>query len=115
MQRNGPPRPRCCTAPRRRPRPTPPPRCPVSLRDETRQVAKHAAAVVKELHNPFSLHNLTQWTLDHGPTILAIILAVGTFVRLSRILESRFVSLIANRGRFGNREERENRAKTLLG
>ena len=34
---------------------------------------------------------------------------------MSRILEARFVLLIANRGRIGNREERENRAKTLLG
>jgi moderate conductance mechanosensitive channel len=83
--------------------------------DQKRNAAKQAAAVVKELNNPFSIHNLTQWLLDHGPKILAILIAVAAFLRLSRILESRFVSLIANRGRIGNREERENRAKTLLG
>jgi hypothetical protein len=37
---------------------------------------------------------LTQWLLDHGPRILAILIAMATFFRLSRILEAKFVSMI---------------------
>jgi moderate conductance mechanosensitive channel len=83
--------------------------------DQKRRAAQQAAAVVTELNNPFTVHNLLQWSLDHGPKILCILLAVATLLRLSRIVEARLVSLVANRGRIGNREERENRAKTLLG
>ncbi|MBI3840112.1 MAG: mechanosensitive ion channel [Planctomycetia bacterium] len=83
--------------------------------DQKRQAAEQAAAVVSALNNPFSVRNLTQWLLDHGPKILAILIAVATLLWLSRILEARFVLLVANRGRIGNRAERENRAKTLLG
>ena len=83
--------------------------------EHKRQAAEQAAAVVKDLHNPFTSHNLLQWLIDHGPKLLAILIAMSTLLRVSRVLEGRFVSLVANRGRIGNREERESRAKTLLG
>jgi moderate conductance mechanosensitive channel len=83
--------------------------------EQKRQTAEAAAEVVKELNNPFTLHNLLQWLLDHGPKVIAILIAVAVSLRVSRIVEGRLVSFIANRGRIGNRQERENRAKTLLG
>ena len=83
--------------------------------EQKRQAAEQAAAVVKDLHNPFTSHNLLQWLIDHAPKLLAILIAMSTLLRVSRVLEGRFVSLIANRGRIGNREERESRAQTLLG
>jgi small conductance mechanosensitive channel len=83
--------------------------------DQKRQADDEADAVVKELNNPFTVHNLLQWLLDHGPRILGLLLAVGVALRLSRMIEARLVSLVASRGRIGNRQERENRAKTLLG
>jgi moderate conductance mechanosensitive channel len=83
--------------------------------EQKRRSAEQADAVVNELNNPFTAHNVLQWLLDHGPKTLAILIAMAVCLRLSRIVEARLVSLIANRGRIGNRKERENRAKTLLG
>ena len=82
---------------------------------QKRQSAEQADAVVKDLNNPFTVHNLLQWLLDHGPKTFAILIAIVVCLRLSRVIESRLVSLVANRSRIGNRKERENRAKTLLG
>ncbi len=62
-----------------------------------------------------SPRNLLQWLLDHGPKIATILAALALFTWLSRICESRLVELTAKRGRRGSRDERENRAKTLLG
>ena len=80
-----------------------------------REAAERAQAVVEKLKNPFTLRNLLQWLIDHGPRILAILLALALFMWLSRVCEARLVELTAKRGRRGSREERENRAKTLLG
>lgn len=79
------------------------------------QEVKNAQAVVESLRNPFTVRNLMQWGIDHGPKIASIIIALGLFVWLSRLCEARLVELTAKRGRRGSREERENRAKTLLG
>ena len=83
--------------------------------ERKRGAAAQAAATVKELNNPFSVQRLMQWALDHGPRVLAMLVAVAVCLRLSRVVEARLVSLIARRAAIGNREERENRAKTLLG
>ena len=71
--------------------------------------------MVEKLKNPFTLRNLLQWLIDHGPKILTIIAALALCLWLSRVCEARLVELTANRGRRGSREDRENRAKTLLG
>ncbi len=80
-----------------------------------REDAERAQAVVEKLKNPFTLRNLLQWLIDHGPRIVAILGFLALFVWLSRVCESRLVDLTAKRGRRGSRDERENRAKTLLG
>jgi moderate conductance mechanosensitive channel len=77
--------------------------------------AEHDQAVVEKLQNPFTLRNLLQWLIDHGPRIMTILGALALFMWLSRICEARLVELTAKRGRRGSREERENRARTLLG
>ncbi len=82
---------------------------------EKRKTADQDQETVEQLKNPFTLHNMMQSTINHGPRIVTIILALGAFVWLTRILETRLVALTALRGRRGGREERENRARTLLG
>ena len=77
--------------------------------------AMRAQAIVEELKNPFTLRNLLQWCAGHGPRIVTILAAIALFMWLSRICEGRLVELTAKRGRRGSREERKNRAKTLLG
>ncbi len=82
---------------------------------QKREDAQRAQAVVEKLKNPFTLRNLLQWLIDHGPRIAAILGCLALFMWLSRVGESRLVDLTAKRGRRGSRDERENRAKTLLG
>ena len=86
-----------------------------SIASGKRQAAALAQATVATLENPFTPRNILQWLLDHGPRIVVIIVALCALLWLSRVVETRLVSLIASRGRRGSREERENRAKTLLG
>ncbi|MCA9221235.1 MAG: mechanosensitive ion channel [Planctomycetales bacterium] len=82
-----------------------------SKRDE----AEQARLRVDELSNPFAVRNMIQWLLNHGVNVLVILAAIGGFVWLARVGESRLITLMANRTRVGNQEERENRAKTLVG
>jgi small conductance mechanosensitive channel len=82
---------------------------------QRRAEADAARKRVDDLKNPFAPRNLAQWSLDHGPRMFAILLAMGSLVWLSRVLEARLVDLIARRGGRGSVEERENRAKTLVG
>lgn len=88
-----------------------------AARDATakRQAAELAQAQVSDLENPFAIRNVLRWLLDHGPRIVVILVSLSLFLWLTRVLESRLVGLIARRGRHGSREDRENRAKTLLG
>jgi len=80
-----------------------------------RQAAEQAQAAVEKLNNPFTIRNILQWLLDHGPRIVVMLIALSTLMWLTRIFETRLVDLIARRGRRGSKEDRENRAKTLLG
>jgi small conductance mechanosensitive channel len=80
-----------------------------------RQEAEAAQQVVADLQNPLALRNVLQWLLDHGPKILTILAAMGIFILFSRMLENRLVELMARRGSRGSVEDRENRAKTLVG
>ena len=80
-----------------------------------RQAAELAQANVERLKNPFTVRNVLQWLIDHGPRIAVILAALSALMWLTRMFETRLVELIARRGRRGSREDRENRAKTLLG
>lgn len=80
-----------------------------------RQAAQSARAQVSDLENPFAIRNVLQWLLNHGPRIIVILVSLSAFLWLTRVLETRLVGLMALRGRHGSREDRENRAKTLLG
>jgi len=83
--------------------------------EKARQEAAAALARLKRLQNPFSPANLLQWLLSHGPRIAGILVGMVAVLWLARVAEGRMVSLLARRGGPGTREERENRARTLLG
>ncbi|REK06855.1 MAG: mechanosensitive ion channel family protein [Planctomycetota bacterium] len=79
-----------------------------------REAALEDQAAADKLRNPFTLQNVTQWLIDHGPRILIILTVVSAILWLGRVSKSRLVDLLARRGRRGSREDRENRAKTML-
>jgi small-conductance mechanosensitive channel len=77
--------------------------------------AEQAEEVVSDLSNPYALRNLMQWMLDHGPKVGLILLSM-LLLRLCAVLSSqRFVTVILERGARGTKQEREDRARTLLG
>lgn len=80
-----------------------------------RQEADTARQRVENLRNPFAPLNVLQWLLDHGPTVAAILLAMGGFVWGSRGLQERIVQLVCARTSRGTDEDHENRARTLVG
>ncbi|MBN1422000.1 MAG: mechanosensitive ion channel [Planctomycetes bacterium] len=82
---------------------------------EKRQEAEAARKEVESWENPFSPRNLLRWLVTDGPKILAIILGMLIATKLVRLLSSRAVSVIARGSRRGTKEERENRAQTLVG
>jgi moderate conductance mechanosensitive channel len=77
--------------------------------------AKTAQKRVAELRNPFAPRNLLAWAIEHGPRLAGILLAMACFVWLYRSIETRMFDLLAHRTGRGTVDERENRAKTLVG
>jgi small conductance mechanosensitive channel len=80
-----------------------------------RAEATAAEAILDKLEDPFTLSNIQLWLKNHLPKIALILASIWFLLWFSRSFETRLVSLIASRGRRGSREDRENRAKTLLG
>ncbi len=89
----------------------------IALRDEQmkREEALASGQHVADLKNPFTIRNILQWLLEHGPRLMLI--TVGMFVlnRAATLLASRSVRLVTTGSMRGSKAERENRAKTLVG
>jgi small-conductance mechanosensitive channel len=84
------------------------------------EASKHAAETAEErlagLQNPFRLHNILHWLLQHGPRLLLIALGMLALRRLARTFSGRLVQAVAGGGvRRGSHPDRENRAHTLVG
>lgn len=82
---------------------------------QKRLEAEEAERAVAALNSPFSLHNIVNWLASHGISILIILAALGVTLWTGHLLENRLVSWLAVRSKRGDKEERENRAKTLVG
>jgi moderate conductance mechanosensitive channel len=78
------------------------------------ELAKAQSGVAR-ISNPFHPRNLYRWSLDHGPRVLAILVATILIYLAVRILGSRIVRAIASRGLRGSKEESLDRANTLVG
>ncbi|MDX1930952.1 MAG: mechanosensitive ion channel [Pirellulaceae bacterium] len=89
----------------------------IALHEEQkkREEALQSGQLVADLKNPFTLRNILQWLMEHGPRLVFI--TVGMFVlnRAATLLASRSVRLVTTGSLRGTKAERENRAKTLVG
>lgn len=83
--------------------------------EHTRLAAAEAREKVDELRNPFTLRNISQWLIDHGPNVLLIVLAMFGLNRLAHFFAHRTIKLVASGTGRGSPIERENRARTLVG
>lgn len=74
-----------------------------------------AESHVESLRNPLHPRNLLPWLMDHGPRLLAIVLGmVGIYWSIG-LFTHRIIRVIARSTARGSADEREDRAKTLVG
>ena len=79
-----------------------------------RDQAEKARQRVEELQNPFTPKNMWRWFFQHGPNLLAVLIVAAVLLWLVRLLGRRAANLIVNSSNRGSREERQNRADTLV-
>jgi small conductance mechanosensitive channel len=89
-----------------------PPQTEGALPDKLSEAAQRAA---DSLQNPFAPKNLSQWMLDHGPKLLAILLGTLAVYFAMRVIGRHLATFVARSGTRGTLHERENRAVTLVG
>lgn len=77
--------------------------------------AEKARAALEKLQNPFAPENIWNWLVKHGPKIGFTVLLAVFLLWFAGILEPRMVRLITQHGVAGTADERENRARTLVG
>jgi small-conductance mechanosensitive channel/predicted nucleic acid-binding Zn-ribbon protein len=83
--------------------------------DQRKRESEAAAKAVAQLQNPFTLHNIAQWFIDHGPKLVFIVLAMFVLYRLVNLFSQQIVRIVAQAGQRGTEEDSENRAQTLVG
>ncbi len=83
--------------------------------EKKRKEANDAEERIADIRNPFTLRNMLQWSVEHGPRILAIVIGMFLLNRLASFFALRSVRLVTTSSGRGSRSERENRAKTLVG
>jgi small conductance mechanosensitive channel len=82
--------------------------------ETARQELSRARAQVARILNPFHPRNLFRWFLDHGPSMLAILIGMVIAYVAVRVVGSRLVYSLACRGIRGSKDERHSRATTLV-
>lgn len=83
--------------------------------DKKRQEANEAESRILAIRNPFTLRNILQWLIEHGPRIIAIVVGMIILNRLASFFALRSVRLVTTGSGRGSKMEKENRAKTLVG
>jgi small conductance mechanosensitive channel len=80
--------------------------------------AEASPAESKEAKAPFrvpTLGDVQTWFVEHGFTVLVIVVGIAAILWLASLLQGRIVKLLAGGSDRGSSIERENRAKTLVG
>jgi small-conductance mechanosensitive channel/predicted nucleic acid-binding Zn-ribbon protein len=83
--------------------------------EQKRKEADKAKSSLENLQNPYSVRNLAQWLLVHGPRIVGILLGMFVLLWLVPIGDRRIVRILVGPATGPEAAERENRAKTLVG
>jgi moderate conductance mechanosensitive channel len=83
--------------------------------EQKRQEAQAAEERVESLKNPFALRNILGWLQEHSPRLLAIVIGMFVLNAIAKFFSQRSVRLVTTGTGRGSKNERENRAKTLVG
>jgi len=82
--------------------------------EKKREEADKAQHRLDVISNPFAPRNMLKWAVEHGPSVIGILLGMVVLLWLSRVAEKRIVKLLAGPATGRDVLERENRAKTLV-
>ncbi|MFN9640275.1 MAG: mechanosensitive ion channel domain-containing protein [Pirellula sp.] len=77
--------------------------------------AQEAEELVESLKNPYTIRNILQWVMIHGPRLLLIVVGMFGLNRFASLFAYRSIQLVSKSAGRGSKAERENRAKTLVG
>jgi small-conductance mechanosensitive channel len=77
--------------------------------------AQEAEELVESLKNPYTIRNILQWVMIHGPRLLLIVVGMFVLNRFASLFAYRSIQLVSKSAGRGSKAERENRAKTLVG
>ena len=83
--------------------------------EKKREEANVAEERIAEIRNPYTVRNILQWLIEHGPRILAITVGMFLVNWLASFFAMRSVRLVTTSSGRGSKMEKENRAKTLVG
>lgn len=83
--------------------------------ESRRLEAESAQKKLETLANPFAPQNLLRWLLRSGVRVIGIALGMLALLWLSGVMKARLVAVLARGAIEGSTEDRENRAKTLVG
>lgn len=82
---------------------------------ERQDEALAAAAKLGQLKNPFALHNIVQWLINHGPSLVVILSAMYGLYKVMQLTTRRVVELMVQSSSRSAPEENEARVNTLVG
>jgi small-conductance mechanosensitive channel len=82
--------------------------------EKARAAADKAQHRLEEIKNPFTPRNLLKWAVEHGPSVIGILLGMFVLLWLARVAEKRMVKILVGPATGHEAAERENRAKTLV-
>ncbi len=77
--------------------------------------AEQARKKVQRLESPLAPQNMLRWVVERGPRVLGILLGMFAVLWLVRRAEAHLIRLLVGRSVRGRPEDRQNRAKTLVG
>ncbi|MGD9719615.1 MAG: mechanosensitive ion channel domain-containing protein [Pirellulales bacterium] len=89
-----------------------------AARSKAKQLHEQADAaqgLLNNLQNPFTPTNLVQWSLDHGPKLLTILIGTLMLSLVVKLSGRQIAQIVARGGSRGTAKDRENRAITLVG
>ncbi len=82
--------------------------------EEKKGLAQVQVKKLESLTNPYSVRNILQWFIIHGPKVALILLGMALAQFIVKLVSRHFVTLLARSSREETQEERENRAHTLV-
>lgn len=82
--------------------------------EQKRRELEQAEQALQVATSPWSLRRIQAWVLNQGSKMVGAIVIAALAIWIARAMRTRITTWLVNRGKAGTKEERENRARTLV-